>query len=56
LEGVWAGALEDSVEAAGEVAFEAASDLAWCFAFGCSSGGVVLGFGVVGEAGERDRV
>src|SRR4051812_34224625 len=52
--GVRAGGFEDAEQAAGEVALEAALDLAWGFALGEAPRGVGAGGGVVLEAGERD--
>jgi hypothetical protein len=50
-------ALKDAEEASGEVALEAAVDVAVGFAFGGAAGDVGLGFGVVAaSAGERDAV
>ena len=50
------GVFEEFVDAAGDVSFEAASDLSGGLAFGESSGGVGLGFGVAAESAEGDGV
>ena len=47
---------EDAVEVAGDIAFEAALDLAGCLAIGGAARGVGAGGGVVLEAGENDGV
>ncbi len=51
---VWGG--EDVVEAASEVAFEAADRFAFAFAFGLFAGEVGLGRWVTAGAGDRDDV
>ena len=50
------GVFEELVDAAGDVSFEAAADVAAGFAFGEASGGVGLCFGVAAEPGEGDGV
>jgi hypothetical protein len=50
------GVFEEFVDAAGDVSFEAASDLSGGFAFGEAAGGVGLGFGVAAEPAEGDGV
>ena len=47
---------EDAEEVAGDVALQAALDLAGCLAFGGAAGGVGAGGGVMLEAGEHDGV
>ena len=54
LGGWWV--FEESVEAAGDIAFEAASCFAGGFALGGSFGYVGAGFGTVSGAGDSDDV
>jgi len=50
------GVFEEFVDAACDVSFEAAADLAGGLAFGEAAGGVGLGFGVAAEPGQGDGV
>jgi hypothetical protein len=50
------GVFEEFVDAAGEVAFQAAADLAARLTFCDSAGGVGLCFGVAAEPGQGDGV